>query len=176
MNFNNECIGYVERRQNVFVQQFCGEAREFPFLPPILDGIAPEPSQFPSANDVLEYYGMGKMDVWEYLAKSNGFKSSRDVWFMAEPVGEVWVPLVLGMQRYNTYDALFKIGDEVRILMNGKAYVNRHTIDIFSPFITPYLKRDGETRFSTAKGYVKDMIPFPSIKGLIGRIVLEMPA
>ena len=173
MNFNNENIGYVERTERTFIQCVGDDVQEFALLPPVLCGIAPEPTQFPSANDVLEYYGMSRLDVWTYLARSNGFKSSRDVWFMAEPVGEVWIPLVLGMQRYKTYDALFGIGDEVRVLMNGKAYINRHTIDILPPCITPYLVRKDDTRFSTVCGYVKDLSPYPSIKGLIGRIVLN---
>ena len=104
------------------------DIQEFDFLPPILRGIAPEPTQFSSANDVLEYYDMDRLDVWTYLARSNGFKSSRNVWFMAEPVGEMWIPLVIGMQSKPKYDALFKIGDEVRVLMEGRAYINRHSI------------------------------------------------
>jgi hypothetical protein len=140
-------------------------------------GIAPEPTQFPEANDVLYYYGMNRLDVWKYLSRSNGFKSSRDVWFLSEPIGEVWIPLVLGMQpryqSYEAYNALFKPGDEVSVLMNGKAYINRHTIDILPPFIKPYLIQNGSTRFSTVSGYVKDLVPYPSIKGLIGRIVLN---
>ena len=173
MNFSNENIGFVERTDSKFIQRMNDEQQEFALLPPILSGIAPEPTQFPSANDVLEYYDMKKLDVWKYLARSNGFKTSRNVWFMAEPVGEVWFPLVLGMQRYKTYDALFRIGDEVRVLMSGKAYVNRHTIDMLPPCVAPYLKRKEDTRFSTAKGYVKDLSPLPSIKGLIGRVVID---
>ena len=173
MNFNNENIGYVERNGKSFVQHLDHETKAFPLLPPILSGIAPEPTQFPAANDVLEYYNMSRLDVWTYLARSNGFKSSRQVWFMAEPTGEVWLPLVLGMQRYKTYDALFKIGDPVHVLMNGKAYINRHTIDILPPCLAPYLKRKEGTRFSTAEGYVKDLSPYPSTKGLVGRIVLS---
>jgi hypothetical protein len=173
MNFNNENIGYIERAQHSFIQYLNGEVNEFGLLPPILRGIAPEPTQFPAANDVLEYYQMRRYDIWTYLARSNGFKSSRNVWFMAEPTGEVWIPLVIGMQQKPKYDALFKIGDEVRVLMSGKAYINRHTIDIFPPCIVPYLQRDRDTRFSTVTGYVKDLIPYPSIKGLIGRIVLN---
>ena len=175
MNFNNENIGYVERTGQAFVQHINGETHEFALLPPILRGIAPEPTQFPAANDVLEYYDMDKLDVWAYLARSNGFKSSRDIWLMAEPKGEVWVPLVIGMQQKSSYNAFFKAGDEVRVLMSGRAYINRHTIDILPSCIVPYLKRDGDTRFSTVTGYVKDLVPYPSIKGLIGRIVLHFP-
>ena len=173
MNFNNENIGFVERTRHKFMQRIGDDVQEFAMLPPILCGIAPEPTQFPAANDVLEYYGMSRLDVWKYLARSNGFKSSRNVWFMAEPVGEVWIPLVLGMQSRPKYDALFKVGDPVRVLMSGKAYINRHTIDILPACIVPYLKRDGDTRFSTVNGYVKDLSPYPSVKGLIGRIVLN---
>jgi hypothetical protein len=175
MNFRNENIGVIERTPAAFVQTMNGEVKEFKSLPPILCGIAPEPTQFPAANEVLEYYNMNRLDVWKYLARSNGFKTSRDVWFMAEPRGEVWMPLVLGMQRYTAYDALFKIGDAVRVFMNGKAYANRHTIDVFPQCVKPYLLPDGDTRFSTATGYVKDLVPYPSIKGMVGRIVLNFP-
>jgi len=174
MNFKNENIGYIERIENAFIQYLDGETKEFSLLPKILCGIAPEPTQFPAANDVLEYYNMKKMDVWTYLARSNGFKSSRDVWFMAEPTGEVWIPLVLGMQeRYTSYDALFRVGDEVQVLMNGKAYINRHTLDILPSCIVSYLNRKEDTRFSIVTGYVKDLSDHPGVKKLIGRIVLN---
>ena len=177
MNFNNELVGTVERISQSFVQVLGQEEIVFSTLPPIMCGIAPEPSQFPAAQDVLEYYDMDRLDVWQYLARSNGFKSSRDHWFMAEPLGEVWIPLVLGMQpRYKSFDSYniaMKQGDKVEVLMNGKAYINRHTMDVLPPCIVPYLKRDGITRFSTAVGYVKDLSPYPATKGLIGRIVLD---
>ena len=60
MNFSNENIGYVERTDTKFIQCMGDETQEFALLPPILSGIAPEPTQFPSANDVLEYYDMAK--------------------------------------------------------------------------------------------------------------------
>ena len=138
-----------------------------------MSGIAPEPTQFPMANEVLAHYDMDKMDVWTYLARSNGIKTSRDVWFMAEPTGQVWIPLVVGMQSKSKYGALFQVGDTVNVFMSGKAYINRHTIDIFPPCIKPYLKRDGETRFSTTTGYVRELVPYPSIRGHIGIIVLD---
>jgi hypothetical protein len=175
MNFSNDNIGFVERTPTVFVQHLNGEIKEFKTLPPILCGIAPEPTQFPSANDVLEYYDMDRLDVWTYLARSNGFKTSRDVWFMAEPIGEVWIPLVSGMNRHQSFGALFGIGDEVRVLMNGKAISNRHTIDILPPCVIPYLRRNNDSRFSTAIGYVKDLIDFPSTRGMVGRVVLNFP-
>jgi len=175
MNFSNESIGNVQRLQNKFVETLGTEVRETFTLPRIMCGIAPEPTQFPSAIDVLQYYNMEKLDIWEYLARSNGLKLSRNIWFMAEPPGEVWIPLVRGMQRYNTYDALCKVGDEVRILMSGKAYMNQHTVDILPSLVTQYLKRDNDTRFSTAKGYVKDLSKYESIRGLIGRIVINFP-
>ena len=178
MNFQNQQIGSIERTPHAFIQTLNGEISAHKTLPPILCGIAPEPTQFPAANDVLEYYNMDRLDVWKYLARSNGFKSSRDVWFMSEPVDEVWIPLIIGMQqRYNcfeSYNIACKIGDPVEVLMSGKAYINRHTMDILPACIIPYLKRNGETRFSTTKGYVKDLSPYPATKGLIGRIVLRI--
>jgi len=79
--------------------------------------------------------------------------------------------------RYNSFESYsmaFRVGDKVEVLMSGKAYINRHTMDILPPCIVEYLKRDGETRFSTAKGYVKDLAPYPATKGIIGRIVLQV--
>jgi len=58
MDFNNENIGYVERAARKFILCLDNEIREFTSLPAILCGIAPEPTQFPAANDVLEYYNM----------------------------------------------------------------------------------------------------------------------
>lgn len=81
----------------------------------------------------LEYYYMNHLDVWEHLKRSNGFKSSRDIWFMAEPISEVWISLVVGMQKYSRYDNWFQINDEIKIQMNAFANVNRHFIDIFTP-------------------------------------------
>ena len=171
MNFNNECIGYVERTSDSFIQNYQGKVEEFQTLPRIMQGIAPEPTQFPAANAVLEYYHMNHLDVWEYLKRSNGFKSSRDIWFMAEPIGEVWIPLVVGMQKYSRYDNWFQINDEIKIQMNAFANVNRHSIDILPHCIIPYLKRAPKGRFSTAHGKVYDLRDYPSIKGLIGRLI-----
>jgi len=173
MNYNNENIGYIERTDKKFIQYLDDKREEFELLPPIMSGIAPEPSQFPAANEVRMHYDMDKLDVWTYLARSNGIKTSRDVWFMAEPTGEVRIPLVVGMQAKSKYDALFQVGDVVNVLMSGKAYINRHTIDIFPTCIKPYLKRDGGTRFSTTTGYVRELVPYPSIKGHIGIMVLN---
>ena len=67
------------------------------------------------SNKALEYYHMNHLDVWEYLKRSNGFKNSQDIWFMAEPIGEVWIPLVVDMQKYSHYDNWFQINDEIKI-------------------------------------------------------------
>ena len=178
MNLKNEQVGTIERTSRSFVQILDEKKTESPTLPAIMCHIAPEPSQFPKAQDVLEYYNMDRLNVWLYLARSNGFKSSRDYWFMAEPISEVWIPLVIGMQprytSYESYSIAMKPGDKVQVLMNGKAYINRHTMDVLPPCIVPYLKRDGETRFSTASGYVKDLSPYPATKGLIGRLVIDV--
>jgi hypothetical protein len=180
MDFTNQHIGIVERTASSFVQTLAGHVTAHNTLPPIMCGIAPEPSQFPSANDVLAYYDREKLDVSTYLARSNGLKSSRDYWFMAEPVGEVWIPLFIGMHprytSFESYNIAFKTGDAVQVLMNGKTYINRHTMDILPPCILPYLTQDGETRFSTATGYVKDLAPYPATKGIIGRIILTLEA
>lgn len=175
MNFRNECIGTVERTPEGFVQNLEGEVKVFKTLPPIMQGIAPEPTQFPAAQFVLDYYKMKKLDVWEYLQKSNGFKSSRNVWFMAEPKGEVWIPLVIGMQKYSVYTNWFQIGDKITIQMNGFANVNRHSIEILPECIIPYLRKDPESRFSTTKGYVYDLAEIPSVKGLKGRLIFNFP-
>jgi len=173
MNFKNEQIGYVERKAEVFEQELGGKTTLHRTLPRIMQYIAPEPTQFPAAKAVLDYYRMEKLDVWEYLQKSNGIKNSRDVWFMSEPAGEVWIPLVVGMQRYPRYGSWFKTGDRVRVDMGGRANINRHAMDLFPACIIPYLKKDEASRFSTAEGYVYDVREWPAIRGLIGRIVLN---
>jgi len=173
MNFQNENIGHIIRTSSSFTQTLDGKTNEFARLPPIMCDIAPAGTQFPEAQDVLEYYDLERLDVWKYLARSNGFKSSRNVWFMAEPLGEVWIPLVLGMQRYESYDARCRIGDIVRVLMNGQAVINRHTMDILPACVVPYLRQDGTKRYSTAEGYVKDLVPYPSINGMVGRVVID---
>lgn len=169
MNFKNECVGYVERTSDAFIQNYQGKIEEFQMLPPIMQGIAPKLI----SNEILEYYQMQRLYVWEYLKKSNGFKNSRDIWFMAEPVGEVWIPLVVGMQKYSRYDNWFKINDEIKIQMNAFANVNRHSIDILPHCIIPYLKKASKGRFSTAYGKVYDLREYPSLKGLIGRLIFH---
>ena len=99
MNFDNECIGYIDKAADKFIQDINGQIEESKYLPRIMRDIAPEPTQFPAANDSLEYFNMSLFDVWEFFKRSNGFKSSRDVWFMAEPPGEVWIPLAVIMQK-----------------------------------------------------------------------------
>jgi len=173
MNFKNEQIGYVERKTDIFEQELNGIKTLHKTLPRIMHYIAPEPTQFPAAQEVLDYYKMGKLDVWEYIQKSNGIKSSRDVWFMAEPIGEVWMPLIVGMQRYPRYDSWFKTGDAVKVQMNGTANINRHSMEIFPECIVPYLVKGDTARFSTAEGVVYDLRSRPSTRGLIGRIVLR---
>ncbi len=97
MNFRNENIGYVERTETAFIQNINGAVTEHQTLPRIMCGIAPEPTQFPAMNEDLGYFNMEKFELWTYFERSNGFKSSRDIWFMAEPPGEVWMPLVIGI-------------------------------------------------------------------------------
>ena len=174
MNFSNEKVGFVERTPDGFIQDYRGEVKAYGSLPPIMREIAPEPTQFPAAGYVLEYYKMNKLDVWEYLKRSNGFKNSRDVWLMAEPAGETWIPLAVGMQKYRSYGSWFAVGDKIRVQANGFANVNRHSIDILPPCIVPYLEKTG-TRFSTATGYVYDLADLPSVRGLIGRLIIDFP-
>ena len=173
MNFKNEKIGYVERKADIFEQELNGIKTLHKTLPRIMQYIAPEPTQFPAAQEVLDYYKMDKLDVWEYIKKSNGIKNSRDVWFMAEPKGEVWLPLIVGMQRYPRYESWFKTGDKVRVQMNGNANINRHSMELFPECILPYLVKDDTTRFSTAEGVVYDLRSWASTCGLIGRIVIN---
>ena len=77
--------------------------------------IVPEPTQFPAANSVLEYYGMNKFDAWEYLKRSNGFKTSRNIWLLSEPPGQIWIPLVIGMQKYTYYSSFMQVGDKIEL-------------------------------------------------------------
>jgi hypothetical protein len=177
MDYGNNCVGSVVRKKDSFICTFAGEKTETTTLPQIMQGIAPNASQFPAANDILEFYNMAKMDVWTYLERSNGIKSSRNVWFLAEPVDETWFPLVQGMHLKSRFDALFKEGDMLRVLMNGCIYVNRHTVDVLPrELIRPYLVRDGVTRFSMATGYVRALSPYPSTRGLVGRLVIDFTA
>ena len=174
MNFKNEKVGEIEKRKDFFIQTYMGKTENFTTLPPIMQGIAPAPTQFPAAIEVLNYYKMNKLDVWEYLQKSNGFKNSRDIWFLSEPIGEVWIPLVVGMQRYSIYDNWFKVGDKITIQMNGFANVNRHSIDILPECIIPYLKKDPNSRFSTTHGFVYDISEYPATRGLKGRLIFHI--
>jgi hypothetical protein len=57
--------------------------------------------------------------------------------------------------------------------MNEFANVNRHSIEVLPPCIAPYLKKAGGTRFSTAKGVVYDLIQWPSVRGLMGRLIID---
>jgi len=173
MNFKNEQIGYIERKTDIFEQELNGTKTFYKTLPRIMQYIAPENTQFPAAQDVLDYYKMAKLDVWEYIKKSNGIKNSRDIWFMSEPKGEVWLPLIVGMQRYPRYESWFKTGDKVKVEMNGNANINRHSMELFPEVIIPYLLKGDATRFSTVEGIVYDLRSWPSTRGLIGRIVLN---
>ena len=173
MNYKNDQIGYVERKADIFEQELNGIKTQHKTLPRIMQYIAPEPTQFPAAQEVLDYYKMKKLDVWEYIQKSNGIKNSRDIWFMSEPTGEVWLPLIVGMQRYPRYKSWFKTGDKVKVQMNGNANINRHSMELFPDCIVPYLKKDEASRFSTANGVVYDVRNEPSTRGLIGRIIIN---
>ena len=173
MNFNNKQIGCIERKADVFEQELNGVKTFHKILPRIMQYIAPEPTQFPAAQEVLDYYKMKKLDVWEYLQKSNGIKNSRDIWFMSEPAGEVWLPLIVGMQRYPRYESWFKPGDKIRVQMNGNANINRHSLEILPECIIPYLIKDDASRFSTAEGIVYDLRSWASTRGLIGRLVIN---
>jgi hypothetical protein len=173
MNFKNEKIGHVDRRADIFEQEIDGVKTFHKTLPRIMQYIAPEPTQFPAAQEVLDYYKMKKLDVWEYIQKSNGIKNSRDIWFMSEPTGETWLPLIVGMQRYPRYESWFRTGDKVKIQMNGNANINRHSMELFPDCIVPYLRKSSETRFSTAEGLVYDLRSWGATRGLIGRIIID---
>lgn len=92
---------------------------------------------------------------------------------MSEPAGEVWLPLIVGMQRYPRYESWFKTGDKVKVQMNGNANINRHSMELFPKCIAPYLVKDGATRFSSAEGIVYDLRSWASTRGLIGRVVVN---
>ncbi|GHU75769.1 hypothetical protein FACS1894188_07250 [Clostridia bacterium] len=139
----------------------------------IMQDIAPEPTQFPAANLVLDYYKMSRIDVWEYFQKSNGFKSCRDVWFMSEPIGEVWVPLGFGAKRFRDWGMICRIGDKFKVQMNGFINVNRHSFPVFPYCIAPYLRKDEHSRFSTATGFIYDLGDYPAVHGLMGRAIID---
>ena len=95
--------------------------------------------------------------------------------FCLNLLGEVWISLVVGMQRYSIYDNWFKVGDKITIQMNGFANVNRHSIDILPECIIPYLKKDPNSRFSTTHGFVYDISEYPATRGLKGRLIFHFP-
>jgi len=174
MNFHNKQIGFIEQVDNIYIQYLNNKYTEYSKLPPILRDIAPEPTQFPEANEVLEYYKLEKYDMWEYLKRSNGIKNTRDVWFLSEPIGEVWFPLISGMSRHLSFNSLFKQGDSFIIQLNGFIYVNHHSMPLFPDCILPYLQQQSG-RYSTTKGFVYDLIDKPSTRGLLGRMVCNFP-
>jgi len=174
MDYKLQKVGEIVRTENRFIQTLGGGTTTHQTLPRILNGIAPAPTQFPLANDVLDYYQMDKMDVWKYLMCSNGIKLGRDFWFMSEPIGETWIPFFLS-ERYPSFGSRLKAGAEAKVLMNGQLYSLRRPLDILPPVLKEYLIRDGETRFSTVTGKVYDLAPYPADKGLIGRLILNFP-
>lgn len=174
MDYKLDKVGEIIRADGKFIQTLNGITEEFRTLPRIMNGIAPAPTQFPEAHDVLDYYQMDKMDVWEYFKKSNGIKLGRDIWFMSEPIGETWIPFFLS-ERYPSFGSRLKVGAEATILMNGHLYSLRRPLDILPPVLKQYLVRDRETRFSTVTGSVYDLSPYPADKGLIGRLILDFP-
>jgi len=175
MNFEGEKIGEITQTEREYVQELNGEITRYSSLPPILSGIVPAPTQFPEVNDILDYYRMNELDIFTYLGRSNGIKGSRDCWFMIPPVGEVWIPLFIDEKKYRSFESLLKVGAEVTLLMSGQAYVLRRTLDVIPKVLKDYLVRDGETRFSTIKGEVYDLVKYPAQKGLVGRIILYFP-
>lgn len=64
---------------------------------------------------------------------------------------------------------------EAKVLMNGHLYSLRRPLDLLPPILKDYLIKDGETRFSTVSGKIYDLSPYPSAKGLIGRLILKFP-
>jgi len=174
MDYRLQKIGEIIKRDNKFIQTLNGSVEEFQTLPKILSGIAPAATQFPDANDVLDYYQMDKMDVWEYMKRSNGIKLGRDIWFMSEPVGETWVPFFLS-ERYPSFGSRLRMGADAKILLNGQLYSLKRPLDILPPIIKEYLIKDSDTRFSTVTGTVYDLSPYPADKGLIGRLKLYFP-
>jgi len=174
MDYNLNKVGEIIRGKDTYVQSMAGATTSHQTLPKILNGIAPAPTQFPEANDVLDYYQMNKMDVWEYLKRSNGIRLGRDVWFLSEPIGETWVPFFLS-DKYPSFGSRLKAGVDAKVLMNGQLYALRRPLDILPPVLKEYLVKDGDTRFSTVTGEVYDLAPYPTDKGLIGRLILNFP-
>ena len=175
MDYNLQKVGEIIRTKAKFVQTLNGLTEEYQTLPRILNGIAPAPTQFPKANDVLDYYQMDKMDVWEYMKRSNGIKLGRDFWFMSEPYGETRIPFFIS-SKYPSFGSRLRTGVESKILMNGQLYSLRRPLDILPPVVKEYLVKDGDTRFSTVTGTVYDLSPYPADKGLIGRLIFNFPS
>ena len=179
MDYQNNKVGSVERiihdnGKYTFKQILNGEETISESLPKILCGIAPDPTQLPHIPEVLEYYKMQKLDVWEYLIKSNGIHSGRPHWIMSEPVGEIWIPLIIGMQKYQNYGAWLKIGDKITALKGGRVKVGQHFMELTPECTLDYLPKDDPIHTSVT-GFVYDVRESPSIRGLIGRIILNFP-
>jgi len=132
MDYSLQKVGEIIKTESKFIQTIGDSTQEFFTLPRILSGIAPAATQFPDANDVLDYYQMDKMNVWEYMKRSNGIKLGRDVWFMAEPKGETWIPFFLS-ERYPSFGSRLRAGVSARVLMNGQLYSSRRPLDILPP-------------------------------------------
>ena len=71
MNFKNEKVGEIEKRKDFFIQTYMGKTENFTTLPSIMQGIAPAPTQFLAAIEVLNYYNMKKLEYTYLKLKKN---------------------------------------------------------------------------------------------------------
>ena len=175
MDYSLNKVGEIEKRNDCFRQELNGKITEHQFLPRILDGIAPAPSQFPEINDVLDYYKMETFDLWTFFERSNGIKTSREHWFMKEPIGEVWLPLFIGDATYPSLNNRMKSNVECKVLMNGMLYTLRRPVNVLPKIVMNFVIQDGSTRFSTTHGIVYDLSPIANTRGLVGRLILNFP-
>jgi len=174
MDFNMEKIGVIEKTATTFEVTLNDITTSYNTIPPIMQDIAPAQSQFPDVNDILDYYQMEKMDVWEYFHKSNGLKQSRNVWFMSEPKGEVWLPIMIS-EKYRAFNSLIKEGAECKVLMTGQLYTMYRSLNVLPPAIKEPLVRNGDTRFSTTTGVMYYVTEYPGIKGTVAKLILNFP-
>jgi hypothetical protein len=165
-------VGYVEKLPDGYEVSYKGELIKTAGIPRIMQDIAPGITQELALPTILEYFDMSTYNLWEYFVKSNGFKTSRNIYFVAEPPGQVWVPL----REERNFSMYMNPGDEVVIRGDGGILVNRHR-NIKLPY---YLARRiniesavyGKTDIT---GYVHDVRSEGLFMGVRARLVLDFP-
>lgn len=172
LNLYDEIVGTVEKTSTGYITDYLGQHTETVKLPSIMQDIAPSPSQKAALPTILSYYGLDSYDIWDYLKRSNGFKTSRKIYFVAEPPGEIWVPL----RGERDYTVFMNPGDPVVIRGNGVILVNKHRNLVLPDYLTNMIDIDSAVHGNTEiTGYVHDVRREGLLQGLKARLVLNFP-